>query len=275
MQQINNSLINRKEAGITAYLQNEKVRQQIINAVGNDYQRFITSIISAVSQNKELKECSNVSILNCALLGETLKLSPSPQLGQFFMIPYDTKQGKIANFQMGYKGYLQLAIRSGNYKKITVISIKEGELVGYNPLTEELDVNLIEDFDVRENTKTVGYYGRLEFKNGFSKAIYWNLQQMQNHAKKYSKMFSKDLQYGSKNSYWSQNFDAMAYKTVLKQLLSKWGILDNDLQVAFDADVVKVDKNDDSKGFEEINENSIIDKTTENTEKNVQMALFS
>lgn len=272
MQQINNS-ITKKEAGITEYLNKEKVKNQIINVVGNDYQRFISSIISATSQNSELRECSNISILNCALLGQTLKLSPSPQLGQYFMIPYNTKQGKVATFQMGYKGYLQLAIRSGNYRKITVISIKEGELIRYNPLTEELDVNLIEDYDVREKARTIGYFGRLEFINGFSKSIYWNYNQMENHAKRYSSMFRKDLQFGSQNSYWSQNFDSMAYKTILKQLLSKWGILNDDLQTAIDADFIRTEEKESVPEVKEEVKEEV--KKEKINKKDIQLALFS
>ena len=272
MQQINNSLV-RKEAGITEYLQVDKVKNQIINAVGSDYQRFISSIISAVSQNKELQTCSNVSILNCALLGETLNLSPSPQLGQYFMIPFDTKDGKKATFQMGYKGYLQLAIKSGNYKKINVIAIKEGELIRFNPLLEELEVNLIDDYDLREKTKTIGYYGRLEFMNGFSKSIYWNLNQMENHAKRYSSMYRKDLQTGSKKSYWSLDFDSMAYKTILKQLLSKWGILTKDLQTAIDADFIRTEEKESVPEVKEEVKEEV--KKEKINKKDIQLALFS
>src|SRR3712207_8207439 len=101
---------------------------------------FRSSIISAVQANQTLQECTNQSIVSAAMLGESLKLSPSPQLGQFYMVPFKNNKMGIteAQFQLGYKGYIQLAIRSGQYKKLNVLSIKEGELVHYDPLNEEI-----------------------------------------------------------------------------------------------------------------------------------------
>lgn len=117
--------------GISAYLTADAVKNQINQVVGGkDGQRFISAIVSAVNTNPALQECTNQSILSGALLGESLKLSPSPQLGQYYLVPFNDKnKGKVAQFQLGYKGYIQLAIRSGQYKKLNVLAIKEGELV--------------------------------------------------------------------------------------------------------------------------------------------------
>ena len=136
---VNNSLTKSKgqqRFGITAYLTQEAVKNQINEVIGGkDGQRFISAIVSAVNNNPQLQECTNQSILSGALLGESLKLSPSPQLGQYYLVPYDDKKAgvKQAQFQMGYKGYIQLAIRSGQYKKLNVLAIKEGELVRFDP----------------------------------------------------------------------------------------------------------------------------------------------
>ncbi|MBO7426216.1 MAG: recombinase RecT, partial [Clostridiales bacterium] len=131
--------------GMAAYLTQDAVKTQINNIVGGkNGTRFITSIVSAVQTNPALQECTNQSILSAALLGETLNLSPSPQLSYFYMVPFnDTKRGcKVAQFQIGYKGLIQLAIRSGQYKKINVLSLKQGELEYFDPLNEEIKVKL-------------------------------------------------------------------------------------------------------------------------------------
>lgn len=190
-----------------------------------------------------MKECTPQSIFSAALLGESLKLSPSPQLGQYYLVPFNGKEkGKNAQFQLGYKGYIHLAIRSGQYKKLNVLAIKEGELVRFDPLTEEIEVNLIEDEEVREEAKTTGYYAMFEYTNGFRKAIYWSKKKMEAHAKKYSKSYCKS------SSVWQTNFDAMAYKTMLRQLISKWGIMSIDMVSALDADMAVINE-DGTKNY--------------------------
>lgn len=185
------------------------------------------------------------------MLGESLKLSPSPQLGQYYMVPFkDKKRGcKVAQFQLGYKGYIQLAIRSGYYKKLNVLAIKQGELIRFDPLEEEIEVNLVENDTEREALPTIGYYAMFEYQNGFKKAMYWSREKMMAHADKYSMAFSakafEKLQAGEilekdlwkYSSFWYKDFDGMAYKTMLRQLISKWGIMSIDLQKAMDGDM--------------------------------------
>lgn len=242
---LQNSLQNQTQnQGLSAYLTSDAVRKRINDVVGGkDGQRFISSIVSAVNANESLKECTPQSIFSAALLGESLKLSPSPQLGQYYLVPFNGKEkGKNAQFQLGYKGYIQLAIRSGQYKKLNVLAIKEGELVRFDPLTEEIEVNLIEDEEVREEAKTTGYYAMFEYTNGFRKAIYWSKKKMEAHAKKYSKSYCKS------SSVWQTNFDAMAYKTMLRQLISKWGIMSIDMVSALDADMAVINE-DGTKNY--------------------------
>lgn len=273
---VNNRLAHRQQesstqTGITAFLSKDVVRTQIDKAIGSmNSQRFITSVVSAVNNNPDLKECTNQSVFSSALLGESLKLSPSPQLGHYYLVPFnDRNYGKVAQFQLGYKGYIQLAIRSGQYKKLNVIAIKEGELEYFDPLNEEIKINLMVDkWDEREDAKTIGYYAFFELVNGFRKAIYWSKKQMLNHADTYSAAFSKDAthintKYGTKekvsfedyeagnydhkdswmySSHWYKNFDAMAYKTMLRQLISKWGIMSIDMQTAFENDMTFTDE---------------------------------
>lgn len=260
---VQNSLVAKKKAtGFTAYLTADAVKEQINKVVGSkNGTRFISSIVSAVNNNKELQTCSNSSILSAALLGESLNLSPSPQLGQYYLVPFNNKDGKVAQFQLGYKGYIQLAIRSGQYKKINVLAIKEGELVRYDPLNEEIEVNLIEDEEEREKAPTIGYYAMFEYTNGFKKAMYWSKAKMEAHALKYSAGYAADKRKGNQYTFWSKDFDGMAYKTMLRQLISKWGIMSIDLVTAIDADMAIVNE-DGSKSYVEVEEN--VNNYTEN-----------
>ena len=245
---VQNSLAKKNQRmGLTAYLTNDAVKDQINKVIGGkDGSKFISAIISAVQVNPTLQECTNQSILNAALLGETLKLSPSPQLGQYYMVPFkDNKQGiTVAQFQLGYKGYIQLAIRSGQYKKLNVLSIKEGELIKFDPLNEEIEVNLIQDEEAREAAPTIGYYAMFEYTNGFRKAIYWSRSKMEAHAMKYSKGYQAKKGY----TFWEKDFDGMAYKTMLRQLISKWGIMSIEMQSAIDADMAVINE-DGSKTY--------------------------
>ena len=271
---VNNSLTatSNKPAPFSAVISSEGYKKLINNTLRDPKQanRFVASITSVVSTNPALQTCEPASIVSAALLGESLNLAPSPQLGQYYMVPFKMKakigrngetlspERTVAQFQLGYKGYIQLAIRSGYYKKINVLAIKEGELVRFNPLEEEITVNLIEDDNERDARPTCGYYAMFEYHNGFKKAMYWSKEKMVAHADKYSQAFSKDATAGKYpkvsfadfeagkvdekdmwkySSFWYKDFDGMAYKTMLRQLISKWGIMSIDMQKAMDGDM--------------------------------------
>lgn len=227
-----------------SFINQGAIQNRIIKTIGSERgQRFITAIVSAVNNNSSLAECTNDSIYSGALLGESLNLSPSPQLGHYYLVPFKGKEkGKVAQFQLGYKGYLQLAIRSGYYKKINVLDIKEGELIKYNPLDEEIEVNLIEDEEKREKAKTIGYYAMFEYTNGFKKTLYWSKSKMIEHAKKYSQGYRADLSKGTSYTFWSKDFDGMAFKTMLRQLISKWGIMSIEMQNAVEKDMAVINE---------------------------------
>lgn len=254
MAAVNNSLTKTKpRLGMAEYLTREAVKNQINSVIGGkNGQRFISAVVSAVNNNPMLQACTNQSILAAALLGESLNLSPSPQLGQYYMVPYDDKNlGKVAQFQLGYKGYIQLAIRSGQYKKLNVLAIKEGELINFDPLNEEIEVQLIEDEEAREKAATIGYYAMFEYVNGFRKAIYWSKAKMEAHAVKYSKGYASDKRKGTAYTFWSKDFDGMAYKTMLRQLISKWGIMSIDMITAIDSDMAVINE-DMSKTYVDV-----------------------
>lgn len=227
----------RKNTPFTVAIQSEGYKNLVNNTLGDPKRAaaFVTAITSAVATNPGLMECDPGTILSAGLLGETLQLSPSPQLGQYYLVPFkDNKNGRsVAQFQLGYKGYIQLAIRSGQYKKLNALAIKEGELIKWDPLNEELEVKLIEDEAERAKTPTIGYYAMFEYLNGFRKEMYWSIEKMDAHAKEYSFAYKKG--YGS--SFWLKDFDSMAIKTMLRQLISKWGIMSIDFQKAYEADM--------------------------------------
>lgn len=264
---VNNSLTQQKQnqrLGLTAYLTKDAVKDQISKVVGGkDGQRFISAIISATNTNSMLQECTNQSIVSGALLGESLKLSPSPQLGHYYLVPFNDKEkGKVAQFQLGYKGYIQLAIRSGQYKKLNVMAIKEGELEYFDPLNEDISVNLmIEKWDEREALPTIGYYAFFELVNGFRKAIYWSKAQMEAHAVKYSQGYRKDKEKGWNYTFWSKDFDGMAYKTMLRQLISKWGIMSIEMQTAYDGDMAVIN-DDGTRNYVETDDSVIVQDVT-------------
>ncbi len=256
-----------------SFINQGAIQNRIAKTIGSERgQRFITAIVSAVNNNSSLAECTNDSIYSGALLGESLNLSPSPQLGHYYLVPFkDKEKGKVAQFQLGYKGYLQLAIRSGYYKKINVLDIKEGELIKYNPLDEEIEVNLIDNEEKREKAKTIGYYAMFEYTNGFKKTLYWSKNKMVEHAKRYSQGYRADLNKGTSYTFWSKDFDGMAFKTMLRQLISKWGIMSIEMQNAVEKDMGVINEDgtidyvDNKQQYDEQEE--IIEQNDENIQE--------
>lgn len=268
-----NNLV-KKQPAFSVAIQSDMYKKLINNTLGDPERakRFIANISSAVATNPVLQECDSKSILASALLGEALNLSPSPQLGQMYLVPYDNKKEGIkqAQFQLGWRGLYQLAVRSGQYKNINVLPIKKGELVSYNPLDEEIEVNILTDDIEREKAETIGYYASFTYLNGFKKVLYWSKEKMINHADKYSKAFNKSdyekLQAGQipekelwkYSSPWYQMTDEMGCKTILKQILSKYGILSVEMQdaVVKDQAIIKEDGSyeyvDNDNSFQEV-----------------------
>lgn len=253
---MNNQLQMQNKPKFSLAIQSEGYKKLINNTLGDPKRsaKFIAAISSAVATNPGLQECDAGSILSGALLGEALNLSPSPQLGQYYLVPFDQKKynektkkyeviSKKAQFQLGYKGYIQLAIRSGQYKDIDVIEVREGEYLGRNKITGKHQFEFIEDEVERENKPIIGYMAYFEYLNGFYKNLYWSKEKMQKHALEYSQAYASDVKKGTNYSFWSKDFDGMAFKTMLRQLISKWGIMSIDMQEALtkDMSVIKED----------------------------------
>lgn len=260
MNQSSNAMQTRQTPRFSVAIQTKGYQDMINNTLKDPKRqhRYVAAITSAVATNPALQECDAATILAGSLLGESLNFAHSPQLGQYYLVPFDDKRRgcKVAQFIMGYRGFLQLAIRSGKYKRINVLPIKQGELKHYSRLTGEIEVEEIQDDMVRESTPTMGYYAMFELTDGFRKEIYWSYEKMLAHADRYSAAFSavkyKELLDGKVperdlwkySSFWYKDFDAMACKTMLRQLISKWGVMSIELQQAFDSDgyVVTQDK---------------------------------
>lgn len=257
--------------------------QNLINNTLRDPDRarsFTASITSAVAVNPALQECDAGTILAGALLGESLNLSPSPQLGQYYLVPFKQKakydrdgnmirpETTTATFVLGYKGYIQLALRSGQYKDLDVMVIKQGEYMGKNPETGKARFKFIEDDDVRDAIPTVGYMAFLEYLNGFRKVMYWSKEKMMTHADTFSKAFSRkgyeNLLAGNVpqsemwkySSFWYKDFDSMAKKTMLRQLISKWGIMSTDMQSAYESDSRVIDETESGQLVPQVEEES-------------------
>lgn len=245
----NTSLSNRPKFSVA--LQSEGYKKLINDTLGDPKiaQRFIANISSVVSNNYQLQKCEPASILSAGFQAESLNLPLNQSLGYAYVVPYGDK----AQFQVGYKGYVQLAIRSGQYLDIDVFTIKDGEYKGRDKNTGRPIFEFIEDDEVAEKKEVIGYMATFTLLNGFNKQLYWSKEKTIKHAKQYSKSFGN----GSKTDLWTNAFDLMAMKTVLKQLLSKYGLLSVELQQAFEADQAVIDEKGnkqyvDNSDYEEV-----------------------
>lgn len=256
----------------------ELVRSKVSTVlVGKKADDFVTAVISLMNQDPALKDCQPMSFVSSALQAQSLGLSLNKALGQAWVVPFKDKKMKeinprtgepytMATFQIGYKGYIQLAIRSGQYRKINVLAIKEGELRQYDPLNEELHVDLIQDDAAREIAPTIGYYAMFEYLNGFRKTMYWSKTKMVAHADRFSAAFSLKAKSGKYprvsfadfeagkvkeddmwkySSFWYKDFDGMAFKTMIRQILSKWGVMSVEMQQAYEADMRVINEGGD------------------------------
>lgn len=240
------------ETSIKALTNSPSIKAKFKEILDKRAEPFLTSVVTLVSGDNYLAKCNPKSVLGACMQAAVLNLPIEKNFGYAWVIPYKDK----AQFQLGYKGYIQLALRSGQYKAINVVDIHEGELIKFNPLTEELEI----DFTKRESNTVIGYAGYFKLLNGFEKTVYWSKEDITVHAQKFSKTYHKS------NSVWKTDFDAMARKTVIRNLLSKWGILSIEMQQAFNSDmgIVKdefIDSpNDESIVFEQFDEDIVTEE---------------
>lgn len=202
------------------FFNQEAVQNKFKEILGDKAPGFISSVLQVTTQNRLLAKASPESIYASAMMGATLDLPINQNLGFAWIVPY----GNQAQFQMGWKGFVQLAQRTGQYENINVIPVYENQFNSFNVLTEELDA----DFSLEPSGNVVGYCAYFKLLNGFTKTAFWSREKAEAHGKKYSKSFN--------SGPWKTDFDAMAMKTVLKNTLSKWGILSIEMQKAHQVD---------------------------------------
>lgn len=221
---------------IAQYIREDAVSTRLNDLLGKRASQFVTSLVAAANANKLLNTCKPESVVSAALIAASMDLPINQNLGFAYLIPYTLNRNKkdeetVCQFQMGYKGFIQLAQRSGFYKTINASEVKEGEIVKFDRLSGEIEFKWIEDQVEREKAPTIGFVAYFRLLNGFEKSLYMTVEELNKHAKKYSKNFAK---YGS--GLWSDDFDSMAKKTVLKLLISKFGPLNTQLQKAIQED---------------------------------------
>lgn len=230
-------------AQVKNYLNNDEVQNRLKNMLDKNASSFTNSVINIVTDSKALQACDPASVVKSAMVAATLNLPIDPNLGFAAVVPY----GKTAQFQIMYKGLIQLAIRSGQFEKINAVEVYEDELESYNPFEDEIKFTDISEWKMRNSKdgKVVGYYAYLKLKTGFSKGLYMTKEQVENHALEYSQTYKKDVKNGIKQtdwnaSRWTKDFDKMAIKTVLKQLIGKYGILSTEIQSAVTFDQARI-----------------------------------
>lgn len=229
-----------KQITLQEFLGQDTIKKQMKALLKDRAGYFAMALVQVVDGNEQLQNAEPQSIFNAGIASAILGLPIEKNLGFSYIVPYKDK----AQFQIGYKGFIQLALRTGQYKLINSTAIKEGEIKLNNRLTGEIELNLIEDDEIRDGLKTVGYASYIEFNNGFRNTLYMSMKQVQAHAQKYSKSF------GYKNSVWTTNFEAMALKTVLKLNLAKFGALSVDFEKALQLDGTTINKVQDNGTLE-------------------------
>lgn len=215
---------------VTRYIKDENVGKRINELLKDRAPQFTTTLMAALNSNKALNSCEPQSVLTAALTAASMDLPINQNLGFAYLIPYKNKDGDVCQFQMGYKGFIQLAQRSGYYKTINATEVREGEIAKIDRLSGEIEFEWIEDDKEREKAKVVGYVAYFKLLNGFEKSLYWSVEKCKAHATR----FSKSFKYGG--GLWKDDFESMAIKTVLKQLISKYGPLNTQLQEAITKD---------------------------------------
>lgn len=207
-------------ATLEAWINSVSVKKKFNEVLDKGAGAFVTSLLSLVKQTPQLAACDPKTTISAAMTAATLKLPINPNLGFAYIIPYKTD----ATFQIGYKGIIQLAMRTGQYKTINASVVHEGEIEGIDFITGEIIKGK------RTGDTVIGYIAYFKLINGFEKTVYMTKEEMEAHATLYSQAYNADKRYGKSRSVWTTNFDAMGLKTVLKRLISKYGIMSIDMQ---------------------------------------------
>ena len=252
---MNNQVAQRQQFTVKQFVNMDATQKRFKDVLGKRAAQFTSSLVSLVNSNQDLQKVDAASVVNSAFVASSLDLPVNSSLGYMYIVPY----GSIAQPQIGYKGYLQLAQRSGQYKIITVSEIYQDELISWDPLTESFEYELHRD-KPRDKETPAGYYGHFELLNGFQKTVYWTHQQIDDHRKQFSQAGGKGKD--NPKGVWAKHYDSMALKTVIKDLLTKWGPMTVDTQAASLAE---------AGDYEQVVKEDPRDVTPEQTEDNAQV----
>lgn len=253
---------------VKSLFQKDDVKKRFEEMLGKRASQFMTSVLQIISQNEMLSKADPISVYNGAVVSATLDLPLNNNLGFAYLLPYNNRQSDgstkvVAQFQLGYKGFIQLAQRSGQFKTISACPIFEGQIKSHNPLT-----GIEFDFIKKDSDKVIGYASYFSLINGFEKTLFMSVDELKKHGARFSKTFKNS------NSLWSQDFDSMAIKTVIKLLLSKYAPLSIEMQKAITTDqaVIKdengenveyVDHEEVTQDVKQINDRKEYDRVTE------------
>ena len=242
-----NQVVDASKLGFKTLMSTPAMKKKFTDILHEKSDAFMGSLLTLVGGDDYLSTAEPMTIIASALKAATMDLPIDKNLGYAYIVPFNRKEkvGKDwithneAQFILGYKGYIQLAQRSGQYKALNAIEIYEGQLIEWNPLTEEFQF----DYNAKQSDRVIGYVGFFELLNGFKKTVYWTKQEVEAHRIKHAKGFDKTKLTGA----WKENYDAMAIKTVLRNMLAKWGILSVEMQNAVTSDerVFRFDENND------------------------------
>lgn len=240
-------VVDPSKLGFKALMNTPAMKKKFTDILHEKSDSFMGSLMTLVGGDNYLSQAEPMTIIASALKAATMDLPIDKNLGYVYVVPFNRSE-KVGNkwvkhneaqFILGYKGYIQLAQRSGQYKALNALAIYDGQLIDWNPLTEEFTF----DYKAKVSDEVIGYVGFFELLNGFKKTVYWTKQEIESHRIKNSKAYDKEKLSGA----WVDNYDSMAIKTVLRNMLSKWGLLSVEMQSAITSDekVFRVDENND------------------------------
>lgn len=242
---MSDQLANHQQAPLTVkqIMSSDAMKKRLEELLKDRAGVFMTSLMQIVNSSSQIKACEPNSVINAAITAATLDLPLNNTLGFAYIVPYNNE----ATFQLGYKGFKQLALRTGLFKFLNATDVREGEIVVQDRLSGEIEFKWIDNHEEREKTKIVGYVSYFELTNGFRSTFFMSYAQVHAHAKKYSQSFRSNKKWVVDNSQWTTNFDGMAIKTVTKLNLSKSAPLSVELQKAIQADQSVVKQTDDGE----------------------------
>ena len=245
--------VQKEKPTLKSLVNSEQIKTRFAEVLGQKSNAFITSILGLQNSNAQLMKCEPMSIIMSAMTAATLDLPINQNLGFAYILPYKVKRDNnyvdVAQFQLGYKGYVQLALRTAQYKTINVSEVYEGELIEENRMTGEIKF----DSTQKKSDKIIGYVGYIALLNGFEKSLYMSIDSIDKHAKRYSQTYKKGF------GIWKDDFDSMAKKTVIKLLISKWGVLSSEMQKAVEKDQAVINEDGTSEYID-----NYVDVTSEN-----------